>query len=110
MNGIIININLKGRLEGPVKHVDTEIVRANVAEINQKSFYKDVEINHTSRKESPCIKKCTIDEDTVSFWTSDVVPIWSDQKTWKRLTKDQKLSKYVERFDEGYGVSFEYIN
>ena len=110
MNGVIININLKGRLEGSVKHVDTEKVRVNVSEIGQKPFYKYVEINHTSRKDSPCVKKCSIDQDTVSFWTSDVVPVWSDQKTWKKLTKEQKLAKYVERFDEGYGVSFEYIN
>ena len=96
---LIITVNLKGELCGPVVHTDSQVV----------SFEKrSVKIIHNNRKEQVCYKRIQITNDVLKYWLGEC-PKWEKQSRWKMLTNNQKIQSHVIKFDEGFGVKFEKI-
>lgn len=96
---LIITVNLKGELCGPVVHTDSQVV----------SFEKrSVKIIHNNRKEQVCYKRIQITDDVLKYWLNEC-PKWEKQSRWKMLTNNQKIQSHVNKFDEGFGVKFEKI-
>ena len=96
---LIITVNLKGELCGPVVHTDSQVV----------SFEKrSVKIIHNNRKEQVCYKRIQITDDVIKYWLNEC-PKWEKQSRWKMLTNNQKIQSHVNKFDEGFGVKFEKI-
>lgn len=96
---LIITVNLKGELCGPVVHTDSQVV----------SFEKrSVKIIHNDRKEQVCYKRIQITDDVLKYWLNEC-PKWEKQSRWKMLTNNQKIQSHVNKFDEGFGVKFEKI-
>ena len=96
---LIITVNLKGELCGPVVHTDSQVV----------SFEKrSVKIIHNNRKEQVCYKRIQITDDVLKYWLNEC-PKWEKQSRWKMLTNNQKIQSHVIKFDEGFGVKFEKI-
>lgn len=108
-NGIIITVNLPGRLEGRVSHTETQTVRVQKQKPGQRPYWTNKTILHSDRKETTCYKRTRINEETVNDWVTGSAPFWIRPRDWTRLTRNQKIEAYVVRFDEGYGVSHEIV-
>jgi hypothetical protein len=105
MNGIIIIINLPGTIGAPVKHKDWQ---KNTVKIEGGTLTRN--IFHTDREIKECYKRLPISDTVLEGWVSDTVPSWEEARRWKRMSRSQRIISYVKEFDEGYGVSFDYIS
>lgn len=109
--GLLLTINLRGAVGGCVKHVDTQTVRIDVAPIGAKNpEYITKKIKHNDRLSSICYKKINIEDDILRFWEKSTCPSWEKPSNWKLLNPRQKVESYLNTFDEGLGISYEFIN
>lgn len=106
-SGILITVNLLGKIGPRVKHTTKQIYSADISPIGGKPEYMTRKIEHTDRGNLSATREMNISPDVVRYWQSSECPSWSGPKTWKKLTSEQRIQAYVARFDEGYGVSYE---
>ena len=100
-NALIIIVNLLGQLEGCVQHKDVQPYQNPLTK-------KMVSIVHTDRQPTKCYKRINISKDILNSWIKDC-PYWEKPKHWEKLSKQQRISSHVAKFDEGYGVTYEII-
>lgn len=108
---IIITVNLKGQISGPLSHKDHQIVHGTYSQERNgvmKEIHYSAKILHTDRPVSKCTRQLKVSVDAVNDWVKDC-PEWEDPKRWKTFTKNQRILSHVKRFDEGFGVTFEKI-
>lgn len=109
-NGIIITINLPGRIAGSVRHTETQAVKLDISNLGaKKPTWVTRKIVHTDRGDQKCYKKLRVSGELVHEWTSNTVPFWENKKDWSKMSKQQRLVSYIVRFDEGFGVTFEVV-
>lgn len=96
-----------GALKGPTTHRTKQ--KHTVKLSKEYGFKMTRTIIHDDRERVECSKKILIDSQIVYSWVSSEAPAWESQKRWSKYTNDKKISSYVDTFDEGYGVSFEYV-
>lgn len=101
-NGIILTINLPGRIKGSVSHTETQTVQ-----VKEKGKYINVKILHSDREDQTCYQRTTISPEAIAFWQSNHCPSFVHPRDWKKMTKKQRVLAYVNSFDEGLGVSYE---
>lgn len=69
--------------------------------------------SYGKNEDNVCYRKVIIEDSVVSYQmnrTTEDRPEWIDNpKTWKKMTPEDKLRAYVERFNEGWGVSYECV-
>lgn len=106
-SGIVISVNLPGRLEGAIKHVSTQTYSVKVFTKEQKILTLTKDILHTDRQPTKCSRKINITPSIVALWVRSECPYWMQPKFWKNFSKTEKIQAFVNRFDEGYGVSYE---
>jgi len=106
--GILLTINLLGRIGGCVKHTTKQVVTVDVTPMNHKQpEYITRKIKHTDRVATPCVKKLRISSEVVLGWQYGECPAWVKPTVWKSMNKKQRLESHLNRFDEGYGISYE---
>lgn len=109
-NGITIKINLIGVIGPPVKHIHKQTVSVNVAPVGQsKPEMLTRKIKHTDRRPTVATKVTNISPQILNRWVFGDCPYWEDQKSWKKMSNEQRIESYVMRFDEGFGVTYELI-
>ena len=109
-SGILLTVNLSGKIGGPVKHVDKQNVTIDIAPIGSKfPEWVSRKITHTDRPMTECCRKCTISEDIVRSWGNADCPYWERPAVWKGYSKNQKIAAFLSRYDEGFGISYEFI-
>lgn len=109
-NGIIITVNLPGRLEGSVRHTETQTIKTDISpEGSRKPIWATKEITHTDRKQSDCYLKVNISEEVVDSWTGGKPPYHVKARDWQKYGRNKKIAAYVAEFDRGYGVDFSSI-
>lgn len=99
-NGIVLTVNLVGRLGSNV--VKTEAVKSRSGET---VLLKN--ITFPGKEETKCVRKTNISEEVVKGWVSSKAPHFCKDFLWKKMSKQQRLRAWAERFDEGNGVSFQ---
>lgn len=102
MEDLIIQINLVGKINGPRIHTHTQSVRNPLTN-------KFVKIKFSDRGNQSCYKKTVISSEVVKGWSSDATPSFIPAKVWKRMTAQQRIEAHVNSFDEGYGVSYSFV-
>ena len=108
---IIVTVNLKGSLGGPVKHTTRQTYSVDVSPIGSKIPLKMTrKIKHTDREEKECVLKVHLSEEVVTGFKSNEPPYWVNKYNWNKMSPEQRLKSYLERFDEGYGYSYDYID
>lgn len=107
MDSIIITTNLVGHIGGRVKHTSRQKWTAALSPEHGGSITKL--IKHTDRPATECTRVCTVPGEFVESWTTGDCPAWEKPSVWKKMTKVQKVISHVLRFDEGFGVSFEFM-
>ena len=110
MSALLLTINLKGQVKGPQQHIDKQVVTVDVTPVGHKHPETMTKrIKHNDRSETECTKKMKISEDLVSEWENSECPHWEKPGAWKSMTRMQKLQSHLRRYDEGYGISFDFI-
>lgn len=107
-SGILLTINLQGRIGGCVKHTTKQIVTVDVTPVGSK--HPEIisrKIKHTDRESVACVKKLRISQEVVDGWQNGEAPFWVKPYTWKGMNKKQRLEAYLNRFDEGFGISYQ---
>lgn len=107
MDSIIIKVNQQGIIEGNVKHNNWQQHTALLSP-EEGSFVTKM-IKHTDRVELPSIRMVPISGNVVTGWTQGDSPFWEEARNWRKMSPIQKVISHVNRFDDGYGVSFEFL-
>lgn len=111
MSAILLTVKLKGRLLAPQKHVDLQKVTVDVAPMSaRKPEFITRVIKFNDRLEADCCRKHTISDEVVHNWIISDCPYWEKVRYWENFTEQQKILSYLNRFDEGLGITFEFIN
>lgn len=105
MDGLLIVVNLLGNIEGCIKHTNRQ---KNTVKTKSNESVSKV-ILHSDRNATKCFKTIKISEKVLQYWKSEDFPSWENQRSWKKKKKDQRIESYVDQFDEGFGVTYEYI-
>lgn len=105
MSAIIITANLNGNVSGFVKHVARQKNTVKVAE----GEYITKIILHSDRIEKPCTRSTRVSESIVNQWIHGECPLWENPRDWKKMSVHQKIISYVIGFDEGYGVTYDFL-
>jgi hypothetical protein len=100
MNGIILTVNLQGRLSNPVEKEASVSIRNGAMLLSKTIKYK-------GKEESKCVRKTNISEEVVNAWIGSKSPFFIKDFLWKNMSKTQRLRAWVDRFDEGFGVSYQ---
>jgi len=100
MNSLILTVNLVGILGA--NEIKEETIQHRVGEslLSRK-------ISYLGKSESKCVRKTNISEEVVNGWISGKAPFFIKDFLWRNMSKPQRLKAWVERFDEGFGVSFQ---
>lgn len=106
-SGIVITVNLPGKIGPRVKHTTKQVYTADVTPLGGKPEHMTRKIKHTNRVNLPAARKINISGEVVQFWQNSDCPFWARPHVWKKLNKTQKLQAYVATFDEGYGATYE---
>jgi len=110
-SAILLTVHFKGQVKGSQKHVDKQIVSVDVSPIGAKqSDFIHKKIKHDDRSETECTRKTRISEDVVTAWEHSECPFWEKPSQWKSMNNIQRINSHVKRFDEGFGVSFDFID
>lgn len=105
-SGIVITVNLLGNLGTRVRHTTIQAQSAEVINASGKPQLIKVDILHTDRVPSRCVRETEITPAVVAVWKNSECPYWADSRIWKKFNAAQKIQAFVGRFDEGYGVSY----
>lgn len=110
-SSLLLTITLKGVISGPKKHTDKQVVTVNVTPIGNKvPEFMSKKIRHTDRYETECSRKLKLSEELVHEFENSECPYWEKPATWKSMTKSQRLLSHLKRYDEGYGISFDFLD
>lgn len=104
LGNINVTVNLLGNLTGNVKHTTTQV---NTVVVLNKVI--TTEILHTDKTPTKCTRNFTISEEVTNSWVSGACPSWEEPRNWKNYSDVRRLTSYVNQFDEGYGVSYEFV-
>ena len=99
-NGIVLTVNLVGKLGATIAKEQDIQIRHGEALLTKHIAY-------LGREESKCVRKTNISGEVVDSWISGKAPHFIKEFLWKNMSKPQRLKAWVERFDEGFGVSFQ---
>ena len=107
---VLLTINLKGGIGGAVKHTTKQVVTVNVTPIESKHpEFMTRKILHTDRQDLPCCRKIKFEEGVINSWANSDCPRWEKSSRWKTYSRQQKIESYLHNFDEGFGVSYEFV-
>lgn len=108
--GVLLTINLKGKLVGFQKHVDNQIVTVDVSPMTAKQpDFISRKIKHTDRIAQDCVRKIRVSEEVVNEWNKQDCPHWEKPAQWKSMSKEQRFRSHVNRYDEGFGVKYDFV-
>ena len=99
-NGIVLTVNLVGRLGSPIGKEEDVNVRHG-------EYLLTKHIAYLGKEESKCVRKTNISEEVVNGWVGSKSPFFIKEFIWKNMSKPQRLKAWIERFDEGFGVSYQ---
>ena len=99
-NGIVLTVNLVGKLGSP-------IVKEEDVKVRHGEHLLTKHIAYPGKEEQKCVRKTNISGEVVDGWIGGKSPFFIKEFIWKNMSKPQRLKAWVERFDEGFGVSFQ---
>jgi len=99
-NGIVLTVNLQGKL-------GKNVIKEEDVQLRHGESLLTKHIAYSGREESKCVRKTNISEEVIASWIGGKSPFFIKDFIWKNMSKQQRLKAFVERFDEGYGVSYQ---
>lgn len=109
-NGLVITVNLPGRIGSSVRHTETQTVRADISPAGSKRpIWGNKEIQHTDRGEQICYRKVNISPEVLEEWIGGKPPYHVKAHDWQKYNRARRIIAHVSSFDEGYGVEYSEI-
>lgn len=106
-NGLVITVNLPGRIGGSVSHTSSQTVKVDVSsEGSKRAILVDANINHTDRPMQDCYRKINISPEVLESWVGNKAPYFVKPQDWQRYDRARKIIAHVSTFDEGFGVDY----
>lgn len=99
-NGIVLTVNLVGKLGKTVEKQEVVNIRKGAVVLTKTIIY-------FGKEESKCVRKTNISGEVIDNWIDSKAPFFIKDFIWKNMSKPQRLKAWVERFDEGFGVSYQ---
>lgn len=99
-NGIILTVNLLGRL-------GKSIFKEEDVQVRHGEHLLTKHIVFVGKEESKCTRKTHISEEVIKEWVGKKAPFFVKDFLWKNMSRPQRLKAWVERFDEGFGVTYQ---
>lgn len=99
-NGIVLTVNLVGRL-------GANVIREQDIKVRHGESLLTKHIIYLGKEETKCVRKTNISEEVIKGWIGNKSPFFVKEFIWKNMSKTQRLKAWIERFDEGFGVSFQ---
>jgi len=99
-NGIVLTVNLQGRLGKTTE-------KQEVVNVRKGEIILTKTINYKAKEECKCVRKTNISGEVIDSWIKGKAPHFIKEFIWKNMSKTQRLKAWVERFDEGFGVSYQ---
>ena len=99
-NGIVLTVNLVGKL-------GKNIIKEEDVQNRHGESLLTKHIAYLGKEESKCVRKTNISGEVVDGWVGGKSPFFIKEFIWKNMSKPQRLKAWVERFDEGFGVTFQ---
>ena len=110
MSSILLKVFLAGEISGPIKSVDIQKNTVDVSKIGSKHpDWMTKKICHTDRVQTQCHRKMIINSDIVYSWAVSDCPRWEKPSVWKTKTPEQRIESHLSQYDEGFGISYEYL-
>lgn len=120
INGIVLNVKLQGQLSSPVSNKSSKEITSKVKKSPfEKGIVDGRKVNYVTpnglylalnnfqqREIQGCVRKMNISGEVIKMWLREC-PQWEKPFIWKSMTNTQKLRSHLNRFDEGFGYSFE---
>lgn len=109
MDSILLTVKLAGIIGGPVKHTNRQSHTVTLSQEEGGSLTKM--IIHTDRQVTEACRIIIISGNNVKTWVGqDNCPSWEKPKDWKKMNVNQQIESHLMRFDEGFGVEYEFLN
>lgn len=109
MDSILLTVKLAGIIGGPVKHTNRQSHTITLSQAEGGSLTKM--ITHSDRKTTEACRISTISGDYVKTWVGqDNCPHWEKAKDWKKMSQTKQIESHLMRFDEGFGIEYEFLN
>ena len=99
-NGIVLTVNLVGKL-------GANVIREQEIQVRHGESLLTKHITYLGKEETKCVRKTNISEEVIKGWIGNKSPFFVKEFIWKNMSKTQRLKAWVERFDEGFGVSYQ---
>ena len=99
-NGIVLIVNLQGKLGKSIEKQEVVNVRKGEIVLTKTISYK-------AKEEQKCVRKTNISSEVVDSWIKGKAPHFIKEFLWKNMSKTQRLKAWIDRFDEGFGVSYQ---
>jgi len=99
-NGIVLTVNLIGALGRNITK-ETDVKHRHGKSLLTKH------IIYLGKEQTQCVRKTNISEEVVNGWIGSKSPFFIKEFIWKNMSKQQRLKAWVERFDKGFGVSYQ---
>jgi len=106
VDSIIIRVYLPGQISGPVSHTNRQ--KHTVSLSSDQGGLMTKVILHSDRHDTECLRTVPISGTVVATWLPEC-PYWEKPGDWKKMSKTQRVISHVLRFDEGFGVDFEFL-
>lgn len=101
-NGIVLIVNLPGKLGKTIEKQEVINVRKGKIILIKTIIYK-------AKEQTQCVRKTNVSGEVISEWVGRKAPFFIKDFIWKNMSKTQRLKAWVERFDEGFGVTYQEI-
>jgi len=123
MNGVIITVNFQGTLSSQVSNVSSKKMRSKILTspfekgintstgrqyITPAGHYKAPGI-YKERLQKMCTRKTNISEEICNDWINSKCPFFVKEYNWKKMSDEQRIEAYAQRFNEGFGITVEIL-
>jgi len=100
VNGIILTVNLVGKVGASIPTEEVVSIRINGLTLTKSICYQ-------KKEATPCVRKTNVSGEVVSEWIGNKPSNGIKPIIWARMSKTQRLRSYLDMMDEGFGYSFE---
>jgi hypothetical protein len=64
---------------------------------------------HRNKEVKPYTQHIKMSQDAYDYYISSEVPYWSDEHTWKRLSKNERIAAHCARIANGNKFNFQIL-
>ena len=106
---ILLTINLVGVIGKPQSNL--EILPFSYSTNTEGKSIDEVRgtARHKNKEVKPCTQNIKMSQDAYDYYISNEVPYWSDEHTWKKLSKNERIAVHCSKIAQGNKFNFQIL-